>query len=130
MQRLLPIAVSAFFIVGASNADAAEPLAIHSQGWTITADQERNVLSISQQELGIVLQDARINLGDQNAILPLTGWSAEQANPSQLTIHTVHPITAWNFDISHDMLRSPVQRQTLCSRHRHRLLPTAYLRAF
>src|SRR5271156_4391313 len=98
MQRLLPIAVSAFFIVGASNAGAAAPLAIHSQGWTITADQERSVLSISQQELGIVLQDVRINIGDQNAILPLTGWSAEQTNQTQLTVHTVHPMTAWNFD--------------------------------
>ncbi len=105
MQRLLPIAVSAFFIVGASNADAAEPLAIHSQGWTITADQERSVLTISQQELGIVLQDVRINVGDQSAIQPLTGWSAEQTGQTQLIIHTVHPITAWNFDISHTMLK-------------------------
>src|SRR5271156_2041216 len=105
MQRLLPIAVSALFIVGASNAEAAAPLAIRSQGWTITADQERSVLSISQQNLGIVLQDVGINLGDQNAILPLTNWSVEQTTPSQLTIHTVHPMTAWSFDISHDMLK-------------------------
>jgi len=104
MQSLLPIAVSAFFIVGTSNAHAAEPLAIHSQGWTITADQERSVLSISQQELGIVLQDVRINLGDQNAIQPLINWSIEQTN-LRLTIHTVHPLTTWNFDITHNMLK-------------------------
>ncbi len=105
MRRLLPIAASAFFIFAASNAHAAAPLSITSQGWTITADRERGVLSISQQNLGIVLQDVRINLGDQNAILPLTNWSVEQTSPSQLTIHTVHPMTAWNFDISHDMLK-------------------------
>jgi hypothetical protein len=70
MRRWLPIAVSAFFIVGTSNADAAEPLTIHSQGWTITADQEGSVLSISQQELGLVLETVRMNLGDQRAFNP------------------------------------------------------------
>jgi hypothetical protein len=104
MQRLLPIAVSAFFMVAVSSAHA-EPLAISSQDWTISADGQRGVLSISQQELGIVLQDVRINLGDQNTIQPLTGWSVEQTGQSELTIHTVHPITAWNFDISRNMLK-------------------------
>ncbi len=101
MRRLLPIAVSAFFIVVANHAHGAAPVAIHNQGWTITADQEQSVLSISQQELGIVLKDVRISVGDQ----PLTGWSAEQTSQWQLTIHTVHPMTAWSFDISHNMLK-------------------------
>src|ERR1700691_6525469 len=105
MGRLLPIAASAFFIFAASNAHAAAPLSISSQGWTITADRERGVLSISQQGLGMVLQDVRINLGDQNAIPPLTNWSVEQTSPSQLSIHTVHPMTAWNFDLSHNLLK-------------------------
>jgi hypothetical protein len=55
MRRLSRIAVSACFIVTASNAYAAPPLAISTQGWTITADQGRGVLSISQQNLGLVL---------------------------------------------------------------------------
>ena len=50
-------------------------------------------------------EDVRINVGDQSAVLPLTGWSVEQTSQSQLTIHTVHPITAWNFDLSHNMLK-------------------------
>ena len=70
MQRLLPIAVSAFFMVGASNARAAAPLSISSQDWTISADQERGVVSISQKDLGIVLQDVRIYLGDQTRFSP------------------------------------------------------------
>ena len=105
MGRLVPITLSAFFIVGAGNAHAAASIAISSQGWTITADPERSVLSLSQESLGTVLKDVRINLGDQNAILPLTGWSVEQTSQSQLTIHTAHPISAWNFDLSHNMLK-------------------------
>jgi hypothetical protein len=83
MRRLSRIAVSACFIVTASNAYAAPPLAISTQGWTITADQGRGVLSISQQNLGLVLQDVRINLADQNAILPWPGGrSSEPVNPN------------------------------------------------
>jgi hypothetical protein len=105
MGSLLPIGVSALFLIAASSAHAATPLAISNQGWTITADRGRSVLSISQQDLGIVLQDVRINLGDQNGVQPLTGWSVEQTSQSQLTIHTVHPMTAWNFDIGRNMLK-------------------------
>ncbi len=105
MQSLLSIAVSAFFIVAAGNAHAAAPLAISSQGWTITADREQSVLSISQENLGVVLRDVRINLEDQKTIVPLTNWSVEQTSQSQLTIHTVHPLTAWKLDISHNMLK-------------------------
>ena len=105
MRSLLPIVVSAFLIIAADHAHAAAPLAISSQGWTITADRERSVFSISQQDLGMVLRDVRINLGDQAAILPLTGWSVEQTGQTQLTIHTVHPITAWNFEINRNMLK-------------------------
>jgi hypothetical protein len=101
MQRWLQIAVSAFFIVAANHAHGAAPVAIHNQGWTITADQDRSVLSISQQELGMILKDVRISVGDQ----PLSGWSAEQTSQWQLTIHTAHPMTAWSFDVSHNMLK-------------------------
>jgi hypothetical protein len=105
MQRLLATAVSAFLIVGTSNAYAAAALSISSQDWTVSADQEQGVLSISQKDLGIVLQDVRLNLGDQSAIKPLTGWSVEQTGQSQLSIHTAHPMTAWNFEISRNMLK-------------------------
>jgi hypothetical protein len=105
MRSLLPIGLSAFILVAAGKAHAAAPPAISNQGWTITADQQRSVLSISQQDLGIVLQDVRMNLADQNGVLPLTGWSVEQTSQSQLTIHTAHPMTAWNFGISRNMLK-------------------------
>src|SRR5579863_4707550 len=105
MRRLLLIAVSVFFMTAIANAHAAAPLAISSQGWTIAADGEQGVVSISQQNLGVVLRNVRINLREDNAILPLTNWSVRQTSQSQLTIHTAHPMTAWNFDISHDLLK-------------------------
>src|ERR1700744_4419259 len=104
MRRLLPIGVSAFFLIVTGNADAAATPAINNQGWTITADPDRNVLSISQQDLGVVLQDVRMNLADPNGVQPLTGWSVEQTSQSQLTIHTVHPATTWNLSVGRDML--------------------------
>ena len=87
-------------------------------------------MSISRQDLGIVLRDVRINLEDQNAILPVTGWSVEQTSQSQLTIHTVHPITAWNFDISHNMLKISSTATNAVLTAEAPLPPTAYPRAF
>jgi Melibiase/Alpha galactosidase C-terminal beta sandwich domain len=105
MERLLPIAAWACFFVATGSARAAGPVAIRSQGWTVTADPERSVLGVSQENLGVVLQDVRINLEGQNAILPLTGWSVKQTSQSQLTLRTAHPMTVWIFEISPNMLK-------------------------
>jgi hypothetical protein len=105
MQYLFKIAVSAFSLMATSNAHAAAPLSITNQGWTITADAKQGVVSISQQNLGVVLRDVRINLKEQNTILPLANWSVQQTSQSQVTLRTAHPITVWNFGISHDLLK-------------------------
>jgi len=76
-----------------------------SQGWTITADRERSVLTLTQQTLGVVLKDVRINLQNGHELLPVTGWTVERGNQSQLTVHTVNPIAAWTFDLSPNFLR-------------------------
>ena len=105
MQNLLAVTASVFFMLGGGAAHAAASITVSDQGWTITADRDHGVLSIAQQNLGIVLQDVRINLEDQNAMQPLTSWSVEQTSQSQLTLHSVHPIATWVFDISHDLLK-------------------------
>jgi hypothetical protein len=102
MGRLLPIVVSTLMLVGGGTAMGESTVAIRSQGWTITANPDKSVLSISQESLGLVLQNVHINLQNEQGLLPLTGWSVEQNSQSSLTIHTVHPIAAWTFEIGHD----------------------------
>jgi hypothetical protein len=105
MQRWLPMAVPVLLVVAFNHAHAAEPLTISSQDWTITADPQAGSLSIAQHELGAVVEDLRLNLEDASGLEPLSNWSAEQAGQTQLTIHTVHPITAWSFAISGNLLK-------------------------
>ena len=95
----LTAAALALLILG-SNAKAEEPVAIRSFGWTIIADQTRGALRISQDTLGVVLDDVRINLQDGNRLQPLPEWTAEKAGQSVLTLYTAHPLAAWTFEIT------------------------------
>src|ERR1700716_2370584 len=105
--RLLAIVVSTLVVVATGIARAEVPVVISDQGWTITASRERGVLSLSHESLGPVLQNIRLNLQDSDGpgLLPMTGWSVEQSSRSVLTLHTVHPIAAWTFEISHNTVK-------------------------
>lgn len=100
MKALSLTAAMIAIIIAGITAKAEESVAICSLGWTISADQKRGVLSISQDSLGVVLHDVRINLQDGNRLDRLPEWSAERTGQSVLTLHTVHPIAAWTFEIT------------------------------
>ena len=100
MKKLSLTAVIVAIIIANSSAKAEESVAIRSFGWTITADQKRGTLSISQESLGQVLNDVRINLQDEHRLQPLPEWSVEKAGQSVLVLHTVHPLVACTFEIT------------------------------
>ena len=99
MGKLSFLAVAALMLVVRCTAQAEVPVVIDSQGWTITASPELGTLTASYQQLGLVLQNVRLGLQSEHGFLPLTRWSVEKSGQSSLTIHTVHPIAAWNFQI-------------------------------
>jgi len=105
MGRLSFIAVATLVLIADCTAKAEVPAAIHSQGWTITANPELGTLSVWQESLGVVLQDVRLNLQGEHGPLLLTGWSVEKSSQSLLTIHTVHPMAAWTFEVGSDCLK-------------------------
>jgi Melibiase len=111
VNRLFWTAATIVIIAALSKAQADGPAAIHSFGWTITADQNRGVLNISQEKLGVVLKDVRINLQDERRLEPLTAWSLEKTGQSVLELHTVHPIAAWSFEIT----SSAIKISTTCT---------------
>src|SRR3981081_1400160 len=105
--RLLAIVVSTLVVVASGIARAEIPIVISDQGWTITASRERGVLSLSQENLGPVLQNIRLNLqnDDGRGLLPMNDWSVERSSQSMLTLHTVHPLAAWTFEIGHNTVK-------------------------
>lgn len=105
MGRLSLLAVATLVLTPGCTAEAEVPVAISAGGWTITASAELGTLSVSQGQLGLILQNVRLNLQDEHGLAPLTGWSAVKSSQSSLTIHTIHPIAAWTFEISSDCLK-------------------------
>jgi Melibiase len=99
------LAVATLVLIVASAARAEVPVEISSQGWTISANPELNTLSISQERLGLVLQNVCLNVQGEHGPSPLTEWSVAKSSHSSLTIRTVHPIAAWTFEISLDYLK-------------------------
>jgi hypothetical protein len=57
INRLFLIAVATLLLIAGCAAKAEVPVAISAQGWTITVSAELGTLSVSQEDLGLVLQD-------------------------------------------------------------------------
>jgi hypothetical protein len=105
MGRLSLIAVATLVLILDCSAKAEVPVEVIDNGWTVTASPELGTLSVSRESLGLVLQDVRLNLQGERGLLPLSGWSVVKSSRSLLTIHTVHPIAAWTFEISSNCLK-------------------------
>jgi hypothetical protein len=105
MGRLFFIAVATLVLIVGCTAKAEVPVAVSDQGWTITASPELGTLSVSQERLGLVVQNVRLNLQGERGLSHLTGWSVLKSSQSSLTLHTVHPIGAWTFEIGSDGLK-------------------------
>ncbi len=103
MGRTLSIAMSVLLLMATSHARGEASVAMSSQGWTITADPAQSTLSIAHETLGLVLKDVRLHLEREHALQPVTDWSVERGNRS-LTIHTSHPIAAWTFQVTGNLL--------------------------
>jgi hypothetical protein len=71
--------------------NTGNPLAISGEGWTINAVQEKGILSIAHDSLGLLLKSIRLNLKAEQGLTPLTGWSAEIKGERELLIRLIRP---------------------------------------
>ncbi|MBE0460666.1 MAG: hypothetical protein IBX60_03415 [Candidatus Aminicenantes bacterium] len=72
---------------------------LNYNGWEITPDAKREVLNISQEDLGILMKDIRLAIKEEGKVLMLTEWSVE-SEKDELTISTKSPKnTTWKFKI-------------------------------
>ncbi len=83
----------------------AETVTISSAGWTISADESLAQLTISNNALGIVLQNVRLNLRSAEGLDPARDWIAEITGVSLLSIKTRDFRTAWIFELHPNELR-------------------------
>ncbi len=87
-------------------ADRAErPVSITSEGWSVVADPQQGLVSISHDRLGIVAGDIRLQLREGKQMTPMNVWSAATAGPNQLILRTTQPRTAWNIQVMPDAVK-------------------------
>ena len=97
--------ISAVLAVGGVVAEAGPPVGVTQDGWTVTADGERGLLTVSHERLGTMLQNARLNLRGEQGLVPWTSWSVEKAGTRQLLLRTAAPATVWIVEPGPDALR-------------------------
>jgi hypothetical protein len=85
-------------------AASAAPVTQSSNGWTVTADGEHGVLTVSRDGLGTVLNEVHLNLEDQHRLTRLKSWSAEKLGADRISIRSSEPRTAWEFELRPDAL--------------------------
>ena len=95
MSPCSSLLISAALTVAGGVTEAATPLALTREGWTVTADGERGLLTVSHDRLGTVLQDVRLNLQGEHGLVPWTTFSAETKGARQLLLRTAAPGTVW-----------------------------------
>ena len=108
MCKFFSVVISILMTVAAGLAQTGNPISLASDGWTVTADGERGVFSITQDTLGTVIKDARFNLKGEHGLRPLKNWSVfQEAQPRlqeqarhQLSIRTLQPQTGWLIELA------------------------------
>jgi len=77
-----------------------DPVTLSSFGWTIKANPELGVISLSHDSLGLVMNEIRINVKSKQGLSPLKDWTAEKKGDRQLAIQTAQPGSAWIFELN------------------------------
>jgi Melibiase len=80
------------------------PVIIAAFDWTVTADQTQRTLNISNQKLGIVIQDVQLNVRVGNTVTQLADWTIT-GSQHELSIRTARPKTAWLLNLGSNTLQ-------------------------
>jgi alpha-galactosidase len=105
MTRCIYLAISILAFVLAAGAQSSNPVSVASNGWTATADGGQGVLTVSRDNLGVVMEGVRLNLRGPHGLLALKSWSAEKRAENQIFIETANPPTGWLFELDTNELK-------------------------
>ena len=104
MSKLLPV-LTAVALVGVAGPSSAQgPVSLSHEGWTVTAEGERGVLTIAHDRLGTLIRNGRLSLEGDRGPRPWASWSVEKKGAHQLLLRTTPPRTTWVFDLGTDTL--------------------------
>jgi hypothetical protein len=99
MRKLFSLVIAIGLTLAAGQAQTKPPVSISSEGWTVAADGELGVLSISYDKLGIILKNVRLNLPQERGLHQFKNWSVEKKGDNELSIKTTQPPTRWELKL-------------------------------
>jgi hypothetical protein len=94
--------VSFLFLAATSFAEAA--VSLSAAGWTVTANPDRGVFSVSQEVLGPLLLDASFEVRDSKGAHTVSHWTAEPSGPTQLTLRSSEWRVGWVIELRPDVI--------------------------
>jgi hypothetical protein len=86
-------------------AQSNSPVTLTAEGWTVTADPQRAVLSVTHEKLGALLRDVRLNVRDLQGLHPLKDWTVTQSEANQLSLRSAQPRTGWVIELRRNVLK-------------------------
>jgi len=87
-----------FLIVGLVSSYSSPCL--NRDGWTIVPDVKKEVLSISHEDLGLLVKDVRLALREKNKLSSLSKWSVKTEGDELIIITRYPESCTWKFKIS------------------------------
>ena len=91
-------------VSAAYQAATKNPVTLSGSGWTITANPEMGVLSLTHDSLGLVMKEIQLKLKTKQGMSPVKGWSAMKKGDRQLAVQTEKPGSAWIFELNQNNL--------------------------
>jgi hypothetical protein len=104
MSEFSSAVISVLLAVAAASPQGGDPPAIAHEGWAVTAEGERGLLTISHDTLGTVIRNVRLNLQGEHDLRPWASWSVERKGTHQLLIRTAQPAVVWVVELRRDAL--------------------------
>ncbi len=105
MARLYRVVFIIAVILALASITWAKPVNIAASGWTISADESLGQLTISNDALGIVLENVHLNLRSADGLTTASGWTAEATGENQLSLKTRDSRMVWVFEVQANELR-------------------------
>jgi hypothetical protein len=82
----------------------AGPVTLKEQGWTVSADVEKTVLTVRHERTGSLLEDVQLRLRGPKGLVRAGKWSVS-TTPHRLSIITEDPHTQWIIEPTRDTLK-------------------------
>ena len=100
MNRRL-LASGAWLLIGAAVlwAQANALVSVSAGGWTVAADAGAGTLSVTNETLGTVIEQIRLQVRDANGVRPVGSWTAERKSGNQLVLKSSQPVAGWVFEL-------------------------------